>query len=72
MVSRGTKVFLEPNRYSGHAALQIKFEKIPGWEQVIDPDQPVKFSPEMTEPEQENNGLLPHQLEAIERIKSQS
>ena len=69
MVNRGTEVYLEPDKYPKHAALVKKFERIAGWKRIDDAEQPVKT----TEPEDEetvdDDALLPHQLEAVQRIR---
>lgn len=68
MVNRGTEVYLEPDRYPKHMALVQKFERVPGWKRIVDPEPP-KREIELEDETESDDGLLPHQLAAVERIR---
>jgi hypothetical protein len=71
MVDRGTELMLEPELYEAHAVLAARLSRSPAWGimdssgSVVAPEpKPVKLKPESFE-----DRLLPHQLEAIEKIR---
>ena len=66
MVDRGTEFKLFPDRYEKHAVLVEKLDRLRGWG-VKPPEEPQE--PEEPAPENETDGLLAHQLEAVNRIK---
>lgn len=64
MLERGHRLHLEPDAYTKHKALADKLLRSPAWKQV---DLEV---PKPQEPAVKSDGLLPHQRQALDRLRS--